>query len=102
MDKIFTVAGVSVLNGKTKVRFANDLAIRIKVLARNGHTAINLVELPTGMDKVTAAKFLSAHDSFADVESQATINQFLGKRDDVAPVAHVAKKAAKAKVAVAA
>jgi hypothetical protein len=106
MDKTFTVAGTSVLNGKTKVRFANDLVSRIKVLGRNGHDAINLIELPQAMDKASAAKYISAQDAFSGIEEQAAIAQFLGKRDAEepapAPVAPKAKKAAKAKVAEAA
>ena len=42
---MYTVAGVSTLNGDTKIRFANDV-MRIKVLAKNGHENIQLVELP--------------------------------------------------------
>ena len=38
-DKKFAVAGVSTQAGKTKVRFAND-TMRIKILAKNGHTDI--------------------------------------------------------------
>ena len=37
-DKKFAVAGVSTLDGKTKIRFANDV-MRIKILAKNGHKA---------------------------------------------------------------
>ena len=49
--KLFTVAGSSRLNGQVKIRFANDLASRIKVLARNAHTDIDLFELPHAMCK---------------------------------------------------
>jgi hypothetical protein len=38
-DKKFSVAGVSTLEGKTKIRFAND-TMRIKILAKNGHTNV--------------------------------------------------------------
>ena len=47
---IFKVAGVSTLNGVTKVRFANDLT-RVKMLAKHGHTDIELRDLPHAMDK---------------------------------------------------
>ena len=43
--KTFTVVGVSKLNGKFKVRYANNLN-RIKVLAKNGHTDIAMIQLP--------------------------------------------------------
>lgn len=53
-DKKFAVAGVSTLDGKTKVRFAND-TMRIKILAKNGHTNIELVDLPREMTKAEIA-----------------------------------------------
>ena len=96
----FTVAGTSVLNGKTKVRFANDLVIRIKVLARNGHDAINLVELPQAMTKEDAVRYLSTQEAFNGIEAQAAITAYLGKVEPTpAPAAPKAKKATKAKVA---
>lgn len=54
---IFKVAGVSTLNGVTKVRFANDLT-RVKILAKKGHTDIELQDLPEAMDKPTVCGFL--------------------------------------------
>ncbi len=56
-DKRFAVAGVSTLEGKTKIRFANDV-MRIKILAKNGHSDVNLVELPTEMTKSEAVQYL--------------------------------------------
>lgn len=56
-DKKFAVAGISTLNGKTKVRFANDAA-RIKILVKNGHTDIELVDLPREMTKAEIAQFM--------------------------------------------
>ena len=41
--KTFSVAGVSTLEGKTKIRFAND-SMRIKILAKNGHTDVELID----------------------------------------------------------
>ena len=46
MSKTFSHAGVSKLNGEFKVRFAND-ALRTKVLIKNDHTDIDIIELPT-------------------------------------------------------
>ena len=45
MSKTFSHAGVSKLDGEFKVRFAND-ALRTKVLIKNGHTDIDILELP--------------------------------------------------------
>ena len=56
-DKRFSVAGVSTLEGKTKIRFAND-TMRIKILAKNGHTGVELVTLPSEMTKAEAVQYL--------------------------------------------
>jgi hypothetical protein len=70
MDKLFTVAGTSNLNGVVKFRFANDLKGRIKVLAKNGHTDIQLIELPEAMTKERAIAFLEGMKSdTVDVET---------------------------------
>jgi hypothetical protein len=57
-EKRFAVAGVSTLNGKTKVRFAND-AMRVKILAKNGHTDVELIELPREMTKAEIAQYMT-------------------------------------------
>lgn len=56
-DKKFSVAGVSTLNGKTKIRWANDV-MRIKILAKNGHENVELVELPHEMTKAEIVQHL--------------------------------------------
>jgi len=58
-QKKFAVAGVSTLQGKTKIRFAND-TMRIKILAKNGHTNVELVELPHEMTKAEIAQHLTS------------------------------------------
>ena len=58
-DKKFAVAGVSTLEGKTKLRFAND-TMRIKILAKNGHKDVELLELPNEMTKAEAVQHLKA------------------------------------------
>jgi hypothetical protein len=57
--KKFAVAGVSTLAGKTKIRFAND-TMRIKILAKNGHTGVDLVSLPHEMTKSEIAQYLKS------------------------------------------
>ena len=57
MSQTFTHAGVSKLNGKFKVRFCND-ALRQKVLIKNGHTGIDIVELKHAMTKSEAVEYL--------------------------------------------
>lgn len=61
----FTVVGTSVLNGAVKIRFANGLTKRIRVLARNGHSNIALVECDA-MFKLDAAKFALTQDVFTE------------------------------------
>ena len=95
-DKMYTVVGTSTLNGETKARFAND-TMRIKVLAKNGHTDINLIELPTAMTKVDAAQFLSQLDEFQAPEQQEAIAEYVGKHTPKTPKV-VTKKAVKAAV----
>lgn len=72
MEKTFTVAGVSTLNGAVKFRFANDIKARVAVLTRNGHTDINLVELPTAMTKADAIAHLETVDITAPAPVAAT------------------------------
>ena len=79
-NKLYTVAGVSTLNGVTKARFANDV-MRVKVLDKNGHTEILFVELPEAMTKVDAAKFIAGLPEFQGAESQVAIAEYLGKHD---------------------
>jgi hypothetical protein len=66
----FTVVGTSVLNGAVKIRFANGLSKRIRVLARNGHSNIALVECDA-MFKLDAAKFALTQEQFT--EEQRTV-----------------------------
>jgi len=79
-DKIYTVCGVSTQNGETKARFANDV-MRIKVLAKNGHTGINLVELPSAMTKIAAAQFTMSLPEFQDAAAQEALQEYLNKHD---------------------
>ena len=83
--KKFAVAGVSTLAGKTKVRFAND-TMRIKILAKNGHENIELVDLPHEMTKAEIAQYMK-DTGFGQ-----------GRADVEAAVAYVAKKNPLAKV----
>ena len=58
----FKVVGVSTHNGKTKVRFANDLVSRVKMLVKGNHTNIELQELPEAMSKADAVTYLKTTD----------------------------------------
>ena len=45
-------------NNRTKVRFANDLASRVKLLSKSGHSPLELMELPKAMTKAEACQHL--------------------------------------------
>lgn len=76
----FTHAGVSRHNGEFKVRFAND-ALRVKVLAKNGHKDIDIVELRNPMTKEDAVAFLLEIDfANGNKEVQAALDAAAGKR----------------------
>lgn len=69
MDKTFTIVGISTQGKITKFRVANgDLAARVKVLERGGHTDIKLVELDRPMSKIDAiAAYKAMNPETADV-----------------------------------
>lgn len=97
---MFTVAGLSRQNGSLKLRFANDFVTRVKVLQRNGHKDIELVELPQAMTKDAAVAYLSTLTQFEGTESQAVFADYAAKNVKATPVAKAPK--AKARVAEAA
>lgn len=98
MSKTFKVVGVSSLNGKFKVRFANDM-LRVKVLEKNGHKDIDLVELVHAMTKEHAVQKLIEMDfAKGDKNIQAALEEALDKRaEKPAKVAKAPKAAPKAK-----
>lgn len=61
MSGSYSHAGVSKLNGEFKVRFCND-ALRVKVLAKNGHKDIDIIELKHPMTKEDAVAYLLSID----------------------------------------
>ena len=75
--KTFEVAGVSTLNGVTKVRFANDYVGRFKILAKNNHQDIELIELGEKMTKAEICKMLINHPKFQSESAQAAIAEFV-------------------------
>ena len=75
--KTYEVAGTSTLNGKTKIRFANDYVGRFKILAKNGHDNIELIELGEKMTKAEICKVLIAHPNFQNEDQQSAIAEFV-------------------------
>ena len=103
MSKSFTHAGVSKLDGEFKVRFAND-ALRTKVLIKNGHTDIDIIELKHAMTKEDAVAYLmeidfATRDGVTNEAVQAALAAELDKRSEAPAKEPKAKapKAAKAK-----
>ena len=96
----FKVAGVSKLNGEFRVRFANDMT-RVKVLAKNGHSDIDLIELKEPMTKEAAVEFLLSIDfDNGNALVRAALEAEVEKRkpaEPKAPRVKAAPKAAKSK-----
>lgn len=88
----FTVAGVSTQHGITKVRFANDLVSRTKLLAKGGHSPLELVELPKAMTKAEACQHLL---SIGGVFKQwdTLITETMGKKSGMPAAKAPSKKA---------
>jgi hypothetical protein len=92
-DKKFAVAGVSTLDNDTKIRFANDM-MRIKILAKNGHTDIDLVELPTEMTKAEIVQHLKSIE-FGKGNAATEAALALAEKKNPSVVKTVTPKAAK-------
>ena len=77
-NKTFSVAGTSRLpNGTVKVRFAKDFVQRIKILSKNGHTDLELIELGEEMTKAQICQMLINHPKFQSEEQQGAISEFV-------------------------
>ena len=98
---VFSHAGVSRLNGEFKVRFAND-ALRVKVLAKNGHKDIDIIELKEPMSKEDAIAYLMSIDfatqnGVTNAEVEMALFEAVDKRAVKPAKAPKAPKATKAK-----
>ena len=70
MEKLFSVAGTSALEGVVKFRVANgSAAARTTVLVRSGHTDIKLVDLAKPMSKEDAIAFVKSQGSAFSAET---------------------------------
>jgi hypothetical protein len=89
----FKYAGVSTLNGKIKARFAND-QMRVKVLAKNGHKDIDIIELKHPMTKDEAVAFLlKINFDNGNATVRAAIEAEVEKRTEAPKAAKAAPKA---------
>ena len=87
-NKLFTVAGTATNpDGTTKVRFANDLVARVKILTKAGCTNIELVELPEPMTKLAALEYLQEQRKSGDegyvIASKLAEKSKVAKRDGI-------------------
>ena len=96
----FTVAGVSKLNGKFKVRFTHDLTY-VKGLTKAGNTEIELVDLPKAMTKGECVKHLKTLDMYKRPEYQAAIDAADEKYNTVTSVKVAGVKVSKKAVSAA-
>ena len=76
-SKTFNTAGTSTHNGVTKVRFANDYIGRFKILHKNGHEIIELMELGREITKAQICQVLMSHPQFQSDEQQDAIYEFV-------------------------
>jgi hypothetical protein len=79
-DKKFSVVGVSTLNGKTKIRFAND-SMRIKILIKNGHTDVDMINLDREMYKWEIAEHLKSVDFAKGNEATQKAIDYISKKN---------------------
>jgi hypothetical protein len=76
-NKTFSVAGTSTLNGITKIRFANDFVNRLKILYKNGHDNVELIELGGEFTKAEVCQILMAHPKMQGEDQQSAIYEFV-------------------------
>jgi len=87
-EKLFTVAGTATQNGTTKVRFANDMVARVKILTKNNCDNINLIELPRPMTKLEALQHLQTL-GITDGDAGYAVANKLSEKSKVAKRAEV-------------
>jgi SpoVK/Ycf46/Vps4 family AAA+-type ATPase len=73
-EKLYNVAGIATdSKGNTKVRYANNLQDRIKVLLKNNFTNVKLIQLDDAYEKYEIAQILlnmTEFDDYKDIISQ--------------------------------
>lgn len=99
-NQTFKVAGITTHNGNTKVRFTDDMVRRIKQFTKGGASRIDLVELPTEMDKIEALKYIATLEMFASPGDQATIADTLADKMKEASKGNVKVKVSKTKPSI--
>ena len=75
--KTYSVAGTSTVNGITKIRFANDFVNRLKILFKNGHDNVELIELGGEYTKSEVCQILMSHPKMQSEDQQTAIYEFV-------------------------
>jgi hypothetical protein len=75
--KTYSVAGTSTNKGITKIRFANDFVSRLKILYKNGHENVELIELGGEFTKAEICQVLMNHPKFQSEDQQNAIYEFV-------------------------
>jgi hypothetical protein len=91
----FKVAGCSKLNGRFKVRFSHDMTY-VKALMKANNTDVELVELPTEMEKPEAVKFLLTTPLMENADYRIAIEDANEKYNSVKTVRVKKEKTVKA------
>lgn len=79
-DKTYSVVGTTVQpDGQLKIRWTNNI-MRIKILMREGHTDIKLVDLGKEMTKYEAVKAMQSLDEFQPAQYQSVIAEYLEEK----------------------
>jgi hypothetical protein len=76
-NKTYSIAGTSTLNGITKIRFANDFVGRLKILYKNGHENVELMELGGEFTKAQVCQILMSHPKMQHEAQQNAIYEFV-------------------------
>lgn len=80
-DRKYKVAGFSNQNGIFKMRFSQDLANRVKTLEKNGHTDIDLRELPEPMTKLEAARYFKENISIENPQILSVVDSMIEREE---------------------
>lgn len=82
-EKTFTIVGTAInSDGTPKVRWANDLVSRIKILDKAGCTEIDIRETPEPMTKLDALKWYSEQGDI-NPECQEIVDAKLAEKGKV-------------------
>ena len=96
MEKLFSVAGTSALEGVVKFRVANgSAAARTKVLVRSGHTDIKLVDLAKPMSKEDAIAFVKSQGSAFSAETATATKPAKAPKQKTVKMATIVKQVSK-------